>query len=1723
MAPVGCAVAPPISGLLCIEGIPVRGLVDTGASVTCLGFAIWWRYRAQWGALEPFTSAVHGAHGKPLHIAGKTRHLDIQWGEARGRASFIIIVGLESPPCLIGMDIMRPLRVRIDVTEGTATPAQPDPQTIHLNAAQTQPPQERPLPRPAQALPPPQEATVSGASLPTPRVVTSPPSLPSQQGRLLTEAESVTPPSAASRPVQSPGSPPATVSPPASTNLAHPHTASCARLLQTADIPPETARLVRCHNPWPSEDVLFCPDGALPAFVTGIPALSSGPELWYAVHNHRPEPLQLHAGQSIGVLEVVHLAEAPTSAPPSSMHPTSSPCQPPLPENLSPLQQQQLNELFKEYQDVFSQGDEDLGNTPLLEHGIETHGPPLRQPYRRQNPAVRREEMAQVQQMLSSNVIRPSNSPWASPVVMVRKKDGSLRFCVDFRQLNAATVKDAHPLPRIDDLLDALHGAKWFSTLDLKSGYWQVPIAEQDKEKTAFRTSSGQLFEFNQVPFGLCNAPATFSRLMDRVLAGLHWETCLFYLDDIIVFSSTWEEHLARLREVFERLRHAKLKLGATKCTFAAKEVSYLGHRVTEEGLLPDPSLLAAIRDIPPPKTATEVRSFLGLAGYYRRYVKGFAAIAAPLHALTRKDALFHWSEDCQAAFDQLKTRLTTSPITAFPDFSQAFRLYTDASTAGLGAILAQVREGKERIICCASRALNKAEKSYPATKLECLAIVWAVAKFRPYLMAMPFEVFTDHYALQWLKTMRTGSALLHRWSAALEEYDFTVRHRPGKIQTHVDGLSRLPVDPAPPEDTILHIEVQNEEEARRLAQELHTATHLGGQALWKLFSDRYSHKAGRRICIEVAQSCPQCQRGSDYGHRQKTTGTIESKGPWDTLSVDIVGPLPADRRHEFIIVFVDCYSRFTILVPASNHTADTVSDALLRHVVPYFGTPRRLLSDRGREFVGDVWGKLTSSLGIQRVLTSPYHPEGNSINERSHRTMNNMLRARLLRDLPSRKWVVEIPGIMLALNAMVHEPHGFSASMIATGREPSLPPDLDSEACASPSTEDPVAYVDMVRQRLALTHQQMTPPPAPEASNPYHEGDLIFVMTTPPERTSKLAPRWKGPFVIQRVPNAYQVTYEDDMVWRTVHVNHVKPAKTPAGGFPVPMSPPAPPSPPPMYLSRNLTWRKPAKPPQPAAPTEGSPQPAAPVAEPAQPAAAPHPVSPPPSRPTTRSSANENSAPRSELRSPATPGRTNENSRLDPPLRRSERLKASALHINRPTQAAPAHSKTSTTMARTYPYSLSFQTCLGQREDPYSFSSLYIEELSSGQKTYVKHVQQLIDLVPRTADPSSRYALRAQVTPPGHQRIRDSLRTAIWMLLPRDGDFRRAANGLHYYLARQGRRVVLRGGNVTSPLQESRLLWLHDQHPRQPSRVSETTDQVPRNNITVPRNNNIVPRNNPAPQFRDARVRAPLENINSSTWYNSALSSRSSDCHPVPRNNITDRENEQQKTVSRPPKKKRNRHYRRERRARERAERGEVYHHDARWATERSGDPPHSSIPAQVIQSGLQDSDPISAMRPAVYYPRESVGNPRTNENSPFQFGPDAGESPGLRPGLYKPADPASQHTWTYSSIANSLETGPPSPPRTSEASSSSSRNRTGIVYPLQPRQRRPDVHIDVEAALPESAALQRDDPLPSREVPTDLTRPAQRLGRKRRRKRSSALYRPAKRSPPRGRWCIL
>ena len=380
---------------------------------------------------------------------------------------------------------------------------------------------------------------------------------------------------------------------------------------------------------------------------------------------------------------------------------------------------------------------------------------------------------------------------------------------------------------------------------------------------------------------------------------------------------------------------------------------------------------------------------------------------------------------------------------------------------------------------------------------------------------------------------------------------------------------------------------------------------------------------------------------------------------------------------------------------------------------------------------------------------------------------------------------------------------------------------------------------------------------------------------------------------------------------------------------------------------------------------------------------------------------------------------------------------------------------------------------------------------------------------------------------------MRDSLRTALWWLLPKDGDFRRAADGIHYYLARQGRRVILRGGNVTSQLHESRLLWIHDPHPNQPPRVPPRQTVIKENRDPVLRNNTpTVPRNNNAVNNSDARAQAHPEIIPSASWFNSNLSpssvpTRSSVSKPMPRTNLQHNKATTQVTRqsdSSPPKRKRDRKHRRERRAQERENKHESFIHDARWNTQSPLVPPRSSIPVRVTQSDPQGSGPISSMRTAVYPPLKSVGNSAANENLPFQIGLGSREIPGL----YKLTAPdPNQDTWAYSPAANSSELGPPSPTRTSAANSSSSRTRTGIVYPLQPRSRRSDMCIEVEASLPEPAALLRPDlrqpegHTQPQEALANLPHTFRRLSRNRRRNRSTAVFRPAKRSPPRGHWC--
>ena len=452
--------------------------------------------------------------------------------------------------------------------------------------------------------------------------------------------------------------------------------------------------------------------------------------------------------------------------------------------------------LLQRYEGAFVGPDSKLGCTDVLQHCIDTgSNPPFKVPYRPAGFARRQVIEENLTKMLADGVIEPSVSPWSSPVVLVRKKDGSTRFCVDLRRLNEVTKKDAYPLPNISDCLGSLAGARWFCTLDLASGYWQVSMADQDKEKTAFATHKG-LFHFRKMPFGLTNAPATFMRLMSSVLGNLEWERCLVYLDDVIVFGSSFETCISNLEEVLKRLDEAGLKLKPSKCSLFQKEVSFLGHIVGGEGIRCDPAKVAAVQEWPSPTNASEIRSFLGLANYYKRFVKNFSQIALPLTTLTQKDVPFNWDEQCDKSFRDIKDHLTKAPTLAYPsrEPSDTFILDTDASNFGIGAVLSQLQDGEERVIAYASKGLTKSQRNYCTTYRELLAIVEFVPHFKHFLLGQTFQIRTDHSSLRWLHRFKDAEGLVGRWLATLANYSYTISYRAGEQHGNADAMSRHPL-----------------------------------------------------------------------------------------------------------------------------------------------------------------------------------------------------------------------------------------------------------------------------------------------------------------------------------------------------------------------------------------------------------------------------------------------------------------------------------------------------------------------------------------------------------------------------------------------------------------------------------------------------------------------------------------------------------------------------------------------------------------------------------------------------------------------------------------------------------------------------------------------------------------------------------------------------------------
>ena len=479
-------------------------------------------------------------------------------------------------------------------------------------------------------------------------------------------------------------------------------------------------------------------------------------------------------------------------------------------------ERRRLEELLVRFSDVFHQEGEPLGMTPTITHRITMEDPsPITQPYRRVPPYLWEELKNHIQDLLQKGIITESTAEFASPIVIVRKKSGGIQMCVDFRKINQKVKRDSYPLPRIQESLESLNGAKYFSTLDLTAAYNQVGMEPKDQAKTAFTTPLG-LFEYRRMPFGLSNSPATFSRLMGRVFREDIFRILLVYLDDVLVFSKTIDEHLQRLEVALSRLRHHQLKLEPKKCVLFRPEVNFLGHVITPEGIKTDPDKIRAVREWKRPETLKELRQFMGLAAYYRRFVHQFAKMAAPLYSIIRnmsKDKRMKrignmWTDKEESSFQALKDALTSCPILGYPDLSLPFIVETDASKEGLGAVLSQRQEGKMKVIAYASRGLRPAEKKIVSSmKLETLALKWAIVdKWRDYLLGSSFVVKTDNNPLTHLMKKSKLSAIEQQWVSALAGFHFTIEYRPGKTNSHADALSRQTSRPWD-EDSVLEEE----------------------------------------------------------------------------------------------------------------------------------------------------------------------------------------------------------------------------------------------------------------------------------------------------------------------------------------------------------------------------------------------------------------------------------------------------------------------------------------------------------------------------------------------------------------------------------------------------------------------------------------------------------------------------------------------------------------------------------------------------------------------------------------------------------------------------------------------------------------------------------------------------------------------------------------------------
>lgn len=866
-----------------------------------------------------------------------------------------------------------------------------------------------------------------------------------------------------------------------------------------------------------------------------------------------------------------------------------------------------IDSLLSEYRDLLAVNPSAPGTTHWVTHSINTgNSRPINQAPHRTSAKEKLYVEEKVGEMKDDGIIRLSKSPWSAPVILVKKKDGSIRFCIDYRKLNEVTERDVYPLPRIDDCLSMLQGNVYFSSLDLSAYYWQIPMEEADKPKTAFITPGG-LYEFNVMPFGLTNAPATSQRLMDAVFAGLKWRNLLVYLDDIIIFSRSFEAHVADLREAFGRLRSANLKLKATKCFLFKKEINYLGHLVTREGVKPDPAKARALKTMRIPTNKSELRSFLGLAGYYRKFVYNFATVAYPLYNLTREQVKFVWQEEQQNAFDKIVLALTSTPLLIHPDFSKPFIVQTDACDNGIGAVLTQVLDGQERVVMYISRTLQPAEQKWCVREKEALAIIFACESFRPYLIGTKFTIQTDHQSLQWLMKAQAPARLV-RWALKLIDFDFVIQYRKGASNSNADCLSRLVGttdqimlisstllgrdewvreqrnDPALQQvladiergqansfelvDHILYrseggvqlLVVPSNMVAKILRSYHDDNAHASRDRLRDLLRARFFWVGMMRDAGRWVNACLKCRRFKpDQPHRHGMLQPIEVMCPFEMVGVDIVGPLHITRdRAKYILVCTDYFTNWIEAAPLKTITANEVAQAFFNLIIARHGCPKKVLSDQGTQFTSAIFKNLCSRFNMEHVTTTAYHQQCNGKTERFIRFLTKSLSTII--NESQTNWDAMINDCLFMYRVTICRVLDDSPFYMLYGRDPVLPQDL-SVPVRSVQLE---GYGDYKRERLQrlrvaydrlrerrIDYQQDYKAAYDKSQRPTEFGIgsqvMIFFPAQKVGLTYKFLAKWDGPYeVVAKLTDLnYRVEHLRSKRILVVHVQrmlHYKP-----------------------------------------------------------------------------------------------------------------------------------------------------------------------------------------------------------------------------------------------------------------------------------------------------------------------------------------------------------------------------------------------------------------------------------------------------------------------------------------------------------------------------------------------------------------------------------------------------